>query len=719
MFKHSAAGERGTVRYADIVADAHAYSLRDSHRSILGINADPAANVTTSQTISARAILASSRSFDMTDACFSSEVRRSVVSESFLANELGVNVIKTEKIMIWPDGEVDPIVERNGLYFVTVMLQPVPAEREVSAARIRVDDNAALWAARMATDAKGTLRASRATRGIGIDTISKAAAEVIDNNAHLRLQQSRRRPVQRAIAATERAPRPGHTFVFDGWGPHAAPSPLNNHTYQFHGVCQYSSFGYTSSNTRHTGDDWKPFIRNVYNDAKAAGHTPKVFIFDSGTDLVSVKEWCEAEFGVSVRIAPPGHHEGVGTAEVNNDVLTRVAEASLQRAELKTSYLIPARVYAQYVVNRRPVEGQKESRYQRYYGLIPSFDADRLPYLFGTEVSYHEDEPARGPKGSLERPRAVEGTLVGFDGASYLVHKKRGGVGRPRHVYPLNEAVLVRRGAASGVTLADAATQTPPPGTELTPPPPVPRVPRPAPPTLSLPKGTRVSVVWGDAKSNTTFDYLGTIDDFAERSGKRYWRVLYDGYADDTPTWHPFETTTRKWHVVSPPQSADQQQPADPASPPPDQPPPPQSSPPSPPQPAEAPASPRPSGPATRAQTRANRALTAAVAATEGALEASTCDAHVEVFNTALYATLGDAANRFECSSADERSTPGAYASPLAQRQHRTTVARTRPTSAPRRRSETSTSPRHSESKSSGCPPTKGRCGTRPRASSG
>ena len=90
----------------------------------------------------------------MTDACFSSEVRRSVVSESFLANELGVNVIKTEKIMIWPDGEVDPIVERNGLYFVTVMLQPVPAEREVSAARIRVDDNAALWAARMATNSR-------------------------------------------------------------------------------------------------------------------------------------------------------------------------------------------------------------------------------------------------------------------------------------------------------------------------------------------------------------------------------------------------------------------------------------------------------------------------------------------------------------------------------------------------------------------------------------
>ena len=61
----------------------------------------------------------------------------------------------------------------------------------------------------------------------------------------------------------------------------------------------------------------------------------------------------EAELGLSVELTPREHHEGVGRAERNNDLLTRTAEAALQRAGLGTQWLLPARAYAQWLWNRR------------------------------------------------------------------------------------------------------------------------------------------------------------------------------------------------------------------------------------------------------------------------------------------------------------------------------------------------------------------------------
>ena len=133
-------------------------------------------------------------------------------------------------------------------------------------------------------------------------------------------------------------------------------------------------------------------------------------------------------------------------------MLTRKAEADMQRAGKGTSYLLDARIYVQHRLNRMPAAPHAESRWQRYYGKVPTVDAARPFYLFGTTVLFNEEKAARGPKGSLTKPRAVEGTLVGLtsDGAAYLVKLKNGGVAEPRFVDPLDELQLMRRGIPSG-----------------------------------------------------------------------------------------------------------------------------------------------------------------------------------------------------------------------------------------------------------------------------
>ena len=40
-------------------------------------------------------------------------------------------------------------------------------------------------------------------------------------------------------------------------------------------------------------------------------------------------------------------------------------------------------------------------------------DPERPYYLYGTEVSVNEDKEHRGPKGSLDKPRAISGQAQG------------------------------------------------------------------------------------------------------------------------------------------------------------------------------------------------------------------------------------------------------------------------------------------------------------------
>eukprot|EP00967_Tisochrysis_lutea_P110146 scaffold171998_cov30-Tisochrysis_lutea.AAC.2 len=94
----------------------------------------------------------------------------------------------------------------------------------------------------------------------------------------------------------------------------------------------------------------------------------------------------------------------------------------LQRARLPNSFLLPAREYANYLDNRTARPGAPVTKYQKFTNSIPSFDRP-APLIFGTTVVVVED--VRGPKGSLDRPRASVGRFLGIRGSSYLVVSPR------------------------------------------------------------------------------------------------------------------------------------------------------------------------------------------------------------------------------------------------------------------------------------------------------
>ena len=110
--------------------------------------------------------------------------------------------------------------------------------------------------------------------------------------------------------------------------------------------------------------------------------------------------------------------------ERNHDLLTRSAEMMLQRAELGTQWLIVARLYAQWLLNRSPRKESDVSRQEAYIhgcgeAAGPVCRTSKVPVTFGTTVSIVED--VRGPKGSLDHPRGSIGRMMGIVGSSYLV----------------------------------------------------------------------------------------------------------------------------------------------------------------------------------------------------------------------------------------------------------------------------------------------------------
>jgi hypothetical protein len=137
-----------------------------------------------------------------------------------------------------------------------------------------------------------------------------------------------------------------------------------------------------------------------------------------------------------------------------------MAEEMLQRASLGTSWLLPARAYAQWLLNRKVLVSSGETRYQRYLRRIPDFSV-MVPYLFGTSVSLVEH--VRGPKGSLDHPRGTIGQFIGIEGSSYLVYRpgRRSAVHQSR-VHPLNELPLIRSGLPAAVAMVDSETQSDP-----------------------------------------------------------------------------------------------------------------------------------------------------------------------------------------------------------------------------------------------------------------
>ena len=108
---------------------------------------------------------------------------------------------------------------------------------------------------------------------------------------------------------------------------------------------EYSSYGFIASGKTHTIDDWMDFLRAVTLEAKKYGHTVERVRFDRAPELRSdeLKQRAAKELNILVELTAREHHEGVGRAERNNDLLTRMAEEMLQRAKLGTAWLLVAR----------------------------------------------------------------------------------------------------------------------------------------------------------------------------------------------------------------------------------------------------------------------------------------------------------------------------------------------------------------------------------------
>jgi hypothetical protein len=550
---------------------------------------------------------------------------RNIISESVLLDEYGIETVKPRTgpaHLSWPDGSSVPLTRRNGLWFATLRLSapppaagaPLPAA--IANAAVRADDHALLWAARLDTDADGLLRLAASTRGIDISSLSARQREAIASNQHRAVAQARHAPVD-ATPLADRATEPASTLVCDGFGKHHAASPIDGAVYQFSAVCEYSSFGYIASGKTHTVDDWLGFLRSVILDARARGHTPRRVRFDRAPELAApeLKRRVEAELGIIVELTPREHHEGVGRAERNHDLLTRTAEAMLQRCELGTQWLLPARAYAQWLLNRKPMRATGETRYQRYLRQVPDLSSP-VPYAFGTTVAIVED--VRGPKGSLTHPRGSIGRLVGVEGSSYLVYRpQRGGVVHQSHVRPLNELALIRSGLPAAVATVDAGTQTDAEAAPTGAPPPSRRTApaRPPPPTIDIALKTRVEVLWREHGTGTPAWWAGSVVDARDMStGRRRHLVQYDGFSVDEAYWHDLASDDFEWRRLDEPAAA----------------------------------APSARGPRTRARTRA----TAAVSFVDAVLEATPEHATVDRFNAAIFQLLGDAGERFECSSA-------------------------------------------------------------------
>ena len=546
--------------------------------------------------------------------------RRTLLPESWLLKRYGIEVLKKDMILKWPDGHGTPIYEDNELYFIDASFcypSAVPPPRHEANLAVRADELAMLWAARMGIDASKLIKLSNAVHGINIRNIAKSTAELINLDRFRRFACSKKQPTP-AQPVTSKAQRAGEGFHCDTTGKHAAKSVADGAHFALHAVCEYTDFGYIATSSNHTVDTWVAFIRHVVLHARTLGHNPKWVRFDQAPELRSdeLKERIESELGILVQLAPRTHPQSIHAAERTQGQLYLMAEADLQRAEKGPAWLLPGVVYAQYKRNRKAAVPHKETRYQRYIGQSPSFEGHLKPLLFGTRVIVHEDKSARGVKGSLDKPRASNGTFIGIeDGTSHnLVIKDGGGLIKPKHVDPLDEMQLLRRGRASSATLTEAGTQTDTTHACQLAPQPVPSQAKQLAPLIVLDVGERVAVQWTPHGGGPKQEYLGSITAIEGTQRARLWTVQYDGW--DALFKHNFDTTKRQWRRLD-------VVPSDKTEP-----------------------------PVTRASARLQ--LMAASASIEALLEHTPADEQIEVFNAATHQLLGDFAARYECSSASD-----------------------------------------------------------------
>ena len=560
--------------------------------------------------------------------------KRTIISESKLL-EHGIEVRKAPGSghLLFPGGGTVPLIRSNGLFYLDVTFKrtgaslnykaeaPVAASSPnaaratasapaAAAARVRHDDEALLWAARLNLTPDNLVNTSKAVMGVNVDKVSPAQREIMGSDQHRAVAQARK-PSAGLTPPRDLATKPGQRFILDGFGPIAVPSPLDGAVYMMHAVDEFSGWGYVAAVRVHDVDAWIGFIRHFTLDAKTHGLEPRSLRVDRAPEFTSpdFRRRCE-ELGALVELTSRERHKAVGKAEKNNNTLTRSAETMLLRSGAHREWFIAARCYAQYILNRSAIAPNRQTRYQRYLNKVPDL-ARRVPHVFGSTVSVIED--VHGPKGSTAAPRASVGRLVGIADSSYLVARADRSVVHQAAVTVLNESSLVRAGLRSNLVTAEAGSQTlfdAAPAAPHTPPPPP--AAQPPPSLIQLPLRARVEVLWEDKDDKGKAWYTGTIvDAHLQTNGKRRHCVEYDGETGEGH-WHDFDSDDFKWRRSEMPKSK--------------------------------PAAEHGPGPVTRA-----RRLATAAAFIENTLESSTPATALKFYNAALYQALPDEYETYEC----------------------------------------------------------------------
>ena len=576
---------------------------------------------------------------------------KNIISESILLDEYGIEVNKKKMACIHPCGTHTPVWRERGLFFADITFSaPLSDERPpaiASAAEVKPEagaavsahDKALLWSARLGVGGEGFVKVLKAVKGIGIDRVSNKLKEVIDSRTDRAIAQAKHGP-SHSTPIAKLATKPGLVLICDGFGKHHAASPIDSATYQFHAVDEYSSYGFIASGKTHTIDDWMDFLRAVTLEAKKYGHTVERVRFDRAPELRSdeLKQRAAKELNILVELTAREHHEGVGRAERNNDLLTRMAEEMLQRAKLGTAWLLVARAYAQWLLNRTPLTRTGETRYQRFRAEVPDFATGLTPYIFGTTVAVVED--VKGPKGSLDHPRGSIGRFVGVADSAYLVWRDvRKNVVHQASVRTLNEQALITSSlppCVAGVTVevqteGDARVDTElgpdePPFAERGDDEAAEAAPKPAKhPVVNVPTGSRIEALWQDHLGEWAW-WAGTVlSSYEQKDGKRRHTVHHEGWGE----WQYdlADQGAKEWRYLDqqaqlPPQTSDG------------------------------------AGRVTRSKAgvRDHVALQAACRMVDASLEATPClfgkegeRLQCEAFNAAVYQALGDDGANFEC----------------------------------------------------------------------
>ena len=464
------------------------------------------------------------------------------------------------------DESVVHLIPRNGLYFVEAAITK-PSDEDMAMQAIAPECNvvlpavrrAQLWAARLHASAETLSSARRNTPGGDIPSVTPEVREKLELDRAKAASNVRRRKVPRHTEPSKRAAEPGERWILDGSGPFNVPSIIDGCTYELSAVCEETGLGIVKAVKQHTIDAWVDFVGEVMRVSKKHRHTARAVRFDRAPELRSdvLKKRIESSHDIVVELAPRNHHEGVGAAEVMNDLRARVAEAMLRRCERGQSYLLAARAYAQVLINCCARLSQSKTRVEHFTGGFLNL-AQRVPYLFGTWVVILEEEGVRGPKGAPSPGRSSQGELLGIDGPAYIVRKENGSIVRQRHVTPIDELRLLDRGLAPSTTQRDASMQT----DDSPPEPPAPPKPKP-PPVVHPPRppdhdviGKRIEVFWPRFGG-----YFGAkVTEYVTKptTGKQHYHVLYDNpgqrwLQQDVDRWHELGDNGVKWRLEADP----------------------------------------------------------------------------------------------------------------------------------------------------------------------